>query len=216
MGLRGGRDLEVAGGTWESASMALHLFVCRCVGNLGVVHSLHGLMGALRIVGRSTHPTPPNPPTDIEALALALRNRSSYHHNGPTSTSSNNTKNHPFHLLHTTSPSFYRRPQFAASASGGLRPLSRLPLCQTRPQLAAAADALDRLMASAFYGLRVYPLLRLACLGYLLLLHIWAFGLLAFHSQRLEAVHADVGGSVAPGLVMGGGGTEAVNAGGGD
>lgn len=146
---------------------------------------------------------------DIDALALTLRNRSSHHHHGPTtisSSSNNNTKSAAF-LLPTNSPSLYRRPQFpSASASGGLRPLSRLPLCHTRPQLAAAADALDRLMASALHGLRVYPLLRLACLGYLLLLHVWAFGLLAFHSQRLEAVHADVGGSVAPGLVMGGGG----------
>lgn len=126
------------------------------------------------------------------------------------------SKHSPF-LLPTTSPSYRFRPS-AAAAGGFLRPLSRaLPICQTRPQLAAAADGLDRLVASAMHGLRAYPLLRLACLGYLVLLHVWAFGLLAFHSQRLEAVHADVGGSavaaaaaaVAPGALVGMGGVEA-------
>ncbi len=129
--------------------------------------------------------------------------------NGGVSHSSSSSKPYPYGLLSTTSPSFrgaggIPRSSSTANWGGLMRPLSRLPLCQARPGLAAAADALDRLIASALHGLRAYPWLRLAFLGYLLALHVWAFGLLVFHSQQIEAVHADVGGSAAdPAAVVG-------------
>lgn len=136
---------------------------------------------------------------DIESFPLRNRGGGA----GLSTTSSSKT---PF--LPLTTPN--RSKAMWAGSSGGLRPLSRLPFCQSRPGLAAAADGLDRLLASALHGLRAYPLLRLAFLGYLLALHIWAFGLLAFHSQRLEEMHADVGGSdpalAGVGLVPGVGG----------
>lgn len=128
--------------------------------------------------------------TDLEE-ALTLRSRGVGA--GLLLTSSSGSKN-PF-LLPTRVKASSNGSLSSRNSSLLLRPLSRLPFCHARPGLAAAADGLDRLFASALHGLRAYPWVRLAFLGYLLVLHVWAFGLLAFHSQRLEEVHADVGGS---------------------
>lgn len=130
--------------------------------------------------------------TDLEE-ALTLRNRGVGA--GPFTTSSSGSGSKGPFLLPTRVKASSNGSLSSRNSSLLLRPLSRLPFCHARPGLAAAADGLDRLFASALHGLRAYPWVRLAFLGYLLALHVWAFGLLAFHSQRLEEMHADVGGS---------------------
>ena len=70
-----------------------------------------------------------------------------------------------------------------------LEPIAR------HPPLAKAVDTLDRIAVTVGHYLRVYPLARLLFILYLLSLHLWAFFVLMFHSQRLEEIHSDTGGS---------------------
>ncbi|KAF0732969.1 hypothetical protein Ae201684_010074 [Aphanomyces euteiches] len=53
-----------------------------------------------------------------------------------------------------------------------------------------ALEAADRIMLTIGRFLRAYPNARLAVLGYLILLHIWAFVILSFHTSHLnDEVH---------------------------
>jgi hypothetical protein len=54
------------------------------------------------------------------------------------------------------------------------------------PALARAVDTLDSWTQLTGRYLRVYPQLRLAFVFYLILLHLWAMAILAFHTHSLD------------------------------
>ncbi|ETW05929.1 hypothetical protein, variant 1 [Aphanomyces invadans] len=54
------------------------------------------------------------------------------------------------------------------------------------PHKVAALEAVDRWLLSVGRFLRAYPEARLALLGYLVLLHLWAFVILGFHTSHLN------------------------------
>jgi hypothetical protein len=76
---------------------------------------------------------------------------------------------------------------------GSLRPISRLGPIARNPSVAKAVDAMDRTTVAVGHYLRVYPLARLLFVVYLVLLHVWGFFVLVFHSQRLDEMQADSG-----------------------
>jgi hypothetical protein len=78
---------------------------------------------------------------------------------------------------------------------GSLKPMARLEPIARNPSVAKAVDVLDRLSLGVARQLRMYPLARLVFLCYFILLHLWAFFVLVFHTHRIEEIHSDVGGS---------------------
>lgn len=76
-----------------------------------------------------------------------------------------------------------------------LRSISRLEPIAANPSLAKVVDSVDRFSVSVGHYLRAYPVARLCFIVYFVLLHLWAFCVLIFHTERLEEIHGDVGGS---------------------
>ena len=68
-------------------------------------------------------------------------------------------------------------------------------------QVASTIDAIDSWVVDTGSFLRHEPLARLAFLLYLLLLHLWAFCLVLFHTHSFEKEHADFGSLTVPGEV---------------
>ena len=61
---------------------------------------------------------------------------------------------------------------------------------------AQRVDALDKFALDTGRFLRYNPMARLLFLVYLIMLHLWALVVLAFHSHNLEKMHADTGGQM--------------------
>jgi hypothetical protein len=54
------------------------------------------------------------------------------------------------------------------------------------PRVAKAVDTIDTWTLITGRHLKAYPLLRLTFVMYLLLIHLWAFCLLAYHAHTLD------------------------------
>lgn len=76
-----------------------------------------------------------------------------------------------------------------------LRSISRLEPIAANPKVAQVVDTVDRFSVSLGHYLRLSPVARLAFITYFILLHLWAFFVLVFHTTRMEEIHGDVGGS---------------------
>ncbi|CAM9230026.1 unnamed protein product [Chrysoparadoxa australica] len=74
------------------------------------------------------------------------------------------------------------------------KPVRLPPVLARREGLAHAVGSVDRWALLAGGYLRAEPLARVMAVLYLAVLHIWAFAVLAFHSQSLEELHPDTGG----------------------
>jgi hypothetical protein len=78
----------------------------------------------------------------------------------------------------------------SGSMSAELKPLTK------QKELLNTVDALDKFALDTGRFLRYNPMARLIFLVYLIMLHLWALFILAFHSHQLEKMHADTGGAI--------------------
>jgi hypothetical protein len=78
----------------------------------------------------------------------------------------------------------------SGSMSAELKPLMK------HKDVLNTVDALDKFALETGRFLRYNPMARLLFLMYLILLHLWALFILAFHSHQIEKMHADTGGAI--------------------
>lgn len=91
-----------------------------------------------------------------------------------------------------------RRPSMHLRSQRGGRSGSALAISRLRPiarhrQVAKAVDVVDRFTLQTGWQLSRNPMARLLFLCYLLLLHLWAFFILAFHTHSLDHAHPEEG-----------------------
>lgn len=88
----------------------------------------------------------------------------------------------------TVAPSWSHMPTASAhgDAPRAMVPLARLPGIARHRRLAQAVDGVDRTVAGVGRFLASSPLARLLVLVYLALLHVWVFGVTAFHTHAME------------------------------
>ena len=80
----------------------------------------------------------------------------------------------------------------------GATPITRIELLSKNPTVAQTADTVDQFCLRSARFLGVNPYARLIFFVYLVLLHLWALFIRAFHTHQLEASSGGGGPIISP------------------